>query len=110
MGFYHISASLWRGPLDRRPSRNCETANKGESMMEEHVRGRNRGQSGQGFTLIELLVVIAIISVLASILFPVFASARRKAYETVSASNLRQIGLAVLAYNQDYDEMFPRTQ
>jgi prepilin-type N-terminal cleavage/methylation domain-containing protein len=63
-----------------------------------------------GFTLIELLVVIAIISILASILLPVFASARRKAYETTSTNNLRQIGIALLAYNEDNDELFPRTQ
>lgn len=63
-----------------------------------------------GFTLIELLVVIAIISILAAILFPVYASARRKGYQTVAASNMRQIGTAVVMYNQDYDEKFPRTQ
>jgi prepilin-type N-terminal cleavage/methylation domain-containing protein/prepilin-type processing-associated H-X9-DG protein len=60
-----------------------------------------------GFTLIELLVVIAIIAVLAAILFPVFAQAREKAHETTCASNLRQIGLAVRMYVQDYDEAFP---
>lgn len=63
-----------------------------------------------GFTLIELLVVIAIIAVIAAMLFPAFASARRKAYEATASSNLRQIGTAVLMYNQDNDEYFPRTQ
>lgn len=61
----------------------------------------------QAFTLIELLVVIAIISILASILFPVFAAAREKARQTSCLSNERQLGLAVLQYVQDNDEQYP---
>jgi prepilin-type N-terminal cleavage/methylation domain-containing protein/prepilin-type processing-associated H-X9-DG protein len=53
------------------------------------------------FTLIELLVVIAVISLLASLLFPVFARAREKAWQAICASNLRQIGLAAFQYAQD---------
>lgn len=64
-------------------------------------------QRRRGFTLIELLVVIAIIAILAAILFPVFASAREKARQTVCASNLRQLGLAYIQYVQDYDEVGP---
>ena len=61
----------------------------------------------KGFTLIELLVVIAIIAILAAILFPVFARARDKARQTTCASNLKQIALAVVQYEQDYDELLP---
>jgi prepilin-type N-terminal cleavage/methylation domain-containing protein/prepilin-type processing-associated H-X9-DG protein len=61
----------------------------------------------KGFTLIELLVVIAIISILAAILFPVFARARENARKAACMSNLKQIGLGVLMYVQDYDETYP---
>jgi len=63
--------------------------------------------STAAFTLIELLVVIAIISILAAILFPVFARAREKARQTACLSNLKQLGLSVLQYAQDNDEALP---
>jgi len=61
----------------------------------------------QGFTLIELLVVIAIIAILAAILFPVFARARENARRSSCQSNLKQLGLGILQYAQDYDEKYP---
>jgi prepilin-type N-terminal cleavage/methylation domain-containing protein/prepilin-type processing-associated H-X9-DG protein len=60
----------------------------------------------RGFTLIELLVVIAIISILAALLFPVFAQVRDKARQASCASNEKQIGLAAMQYVQDYDETY----
>jgi prepilin-type N-terminal cleavage/methylation domain-containing protein/prepilin-type processing-associated H-X9-DG protein len=59
------------------------------------------------FTLIELLVVIAIIAILAAILFPVFARARENARRASCMSNLKQIGLGIMQYTQDYDEKMP---
>lgn len=61
----------------------------------------------RAFTLIELLVVIAIISILAAILFPVFARARENARRTSCLSNMKQIGLGLMQYTQDYDERYP---
>jgi prepilin-type N-terminal cleavage/methylation domain-containing protein/prepilin-type processing-associated H-X9-DG protein len=63
----------------------------------------------KGFTLIELLVVVAIIAVLAAILFPVFARARENARRASCMSNLKQMGLGLMMYVQDYDETFPAT-
>src|SRR3954470_18379090 len=61
----------------------------------------------QAFTLIELLVVIAIIAILAAILFPVFGRARENARRSSCQSNLKQIGLGIMQYTQDYDERMP---
>lgn len=65
-----------------------------------------RARTPSGFTLIELLVVIAIIAILAAILFPVFAHAREKAYQTACTNNQRQLAIGLLTYSQDNDETF----
>jgi prepilin-type N-terminal cleavage/methylation domain-containing protein len=58
------------------------------------------------FTLVELLVVLAIIATLTAILFPVLAAVRANARRTVCISQLRQNGLALAMYSQDYGD-FP---
>lgn len=72
--------------------------------MKKVVQSRRRREA---FTLIELLVVIAIIAILAAILFPVFGRARENARRASCQSNLKQIGLGVMQYVQDYDEKYP---
>ncbi len=61
----------------------------------------------RGFTLIELLVVIAIISILASMLFPVFSRAQGKGRQAACIANQKQITVAILMYAEDFDEMTP---
>lgn len=75
--------------------------------MKTTFRSRTPDRSASAFTLIELLVVIAIIAILAAILFPVFARARENARRTSCQSNLKQIGLGMMQYAQDYDETLP---
>lgn len=61
----------------------------------------------KGFTLIELVIVIGVIVVLAALIFPVYQKARRRARGAACISNMRQIGMALLQYAQDFDGCAP---
>jgi prepilin-type N-terminal cleavage/methylation domain-containing protein len=80
------------------------------------VDGRDAGSAAsdgrrrRGFTLVELLVVIAILAILAALLLPVFSHARSRARMTSCLSNLRQIGLGMRLYLQDWDGVYPYDQ
>ena len=75
--------------------------------MIQRIRFPHGSMSMKGFSLIELLVVIAIISLLAALIFPVFARARESMRATSCLSNQKQIGGALAMYVQDYDETYP---
>ena len=70
-------------------------------------KGAQTRRKQSGFTLIELLVVIAIIAILAAILFPVFQKVRENARRTACLSNTKQLAIAAIQYEQDYDEKTP---
>lgn len=69
----------------------------------------NRPSGPGGFTLVELLAVIAIVGVLACLAVPVLSNGVMEAHRAKCASNMRQIGLAMLLYANDHDGYLPPT-
>ncbi len=98
-------------PMQSNPIQPCDRIIRAwlrtDNRSAASPRTPHRSSSAKGFTLIELLVVIAIIALVAAILFPVFAGVRAKGRATACASNLRQVGLALLQYSIDHDETYP---
>lgn len=72
-----------------------------------NISKRFKIQRKAGFTLVELLIVMAVIGILAAILFPVFGRVRESARRSVCLSNMKQIGIGLMQYTQDYDETMP---
>jgi prepilin-type N-terminal cleavage/methylation domain-containing protein len=79
----------------------------GRGIGESEEGARKVTKMRKGLTLMELLTVISILATLAALLYPVYLKVRSRVYETSCANQLRQIGIAIHMYANDYGDGSP---
>jgi prepilin-type N-terminal cleavage/methylation domain-containing protein/prepilin-type processing-associated H-X9-DG protein len=81
--------------------------NKPATKLKTGATMQRTPKARNGFTLIELLVVIAIIAILAAMILPVLSAAKRRAQQVNCISNLKQVGMAIKMYTDDFNDYLP---
>ncbi len=83
-----------------------QDATRAETLERSPLRGRG-GQIARGFSLIDVLVSLAVIGVLISLLLPSLSRVRETTRQVLCASNVRQLGLGVAMYADDWQDRIP---